>query len=283
MNAQIEIALNELSARASAVTFDDANLQAEAADKLRDAVGGAATDAMNGIERIVNAAKHVVIPNEVKQAVQALSDRLERTDAAIRALPNTFGESEAMLSEIAADALVRAESLAHAWDDCVERAGEALSELDGTFEDLFLQRVDVIEQRFETLVESMAEAIAEQLSAAPIAFVEQLRNDYLAGIEISGNTIESAGEQLASQVTRALEELDTYMRDEFAEALERKVEDMLERVLDGLAEDAFENVTLTQISTTVTTAIAPYLPALMAARALLGAIQSALQAMRMGF
>lgn len=192
--------------------------------------------------------------------------------------------------------------LSQSGDDLVsllEECQDALQSIDTTLEADDV--VDTLVGRLQVFTDQMGETIGEEQGAfrTAVAELSDLAAEELQGwmIQITehlSDQIGEAHEQVRQAVVEGLHQLSEALRAEIDHVGEKIVADVktrcgnaVETVVDKAVEQALHEITqtliMTEIGTTITSVIGPYLPAVIALRHTLGALQAALDTMRAGF
>jgi hypothetical protein len=135
---------------------------------------------------------------------------------------------------------------------------------------------------FDSLFDSLGGAATEQvqdwLKDATGALSDQLEET----VQQLGQTAEHAFDKLASSLKTAVENVGNDVTDRVQDRCADAIDSVIDAVVEQALTEVAETLVTTQIGATVTSTIGPYLPAVIALKHSVGAIQDALDAMRMG-
>lgn len=153
---------------------------------------------------------------------------------------------------------------------------------------------DDTEEDFETLSKAIVEESAEQLNEIYESLFEQLSGEELDALvdnfertrkllqesyenfgELSGELAERLGE-IAERVTRNLAE---ELKESFSRIIKDAMAELLEEVMEALLQEVIKAVALSQAGASLTTAMAPVMPQLIAVKGVISTINGLLDAL----
>lgn len=209
------------------------------------------------------------LPVESADAMGELTTATARLLQSGDGLAATMEHLQDALQSIAAtlDAGDIAATLEHRVESLAQQAANAAQEKRDAFEAMVEELRDGATEEVQEWITEAAEALSEQLAEAG----EQVG-------EAAEQALQHLHEALKTAVQKVADELAENVKTRCANALDAVVEAAVDRALNEVAE----TLITTQMGTTITSAIGPYLPAVIALRRSVGAIQSALDALRGG-
>lgn len=186
-----------------------------------------------------------------------------------------------------------------------ETSRTALDEAEASLQDELVQQNDAMSEQSNALVERgealvsndvshLSETATDALSAAEKSIEERLGDEHgkvLAGfhddLEHTQSTLTDAVRESTSALTNDLEQRMQQLGHRAVEECSRRLQDQAHRTMSNIAEDVGEeiatNLLLTQASLAITGALSPVLPQLIALRAIVTPIKTALKIARGGF
>jgi len=165
------------------------------------------------------------------------------------------------------------------WDD---RLGTCIGDLQAGAVARCDQGIKEIEGAVNSMVVRLQEAIETHLQLEPHQFIEAQLYDLLAVHERTAAALEQEVRRLAEDLVGSVEDATEIAAVKLRQRAEQAVRSALQEAVEGMLRDAFESTALSQIGVSITSSLSPVLPQLMAAKALLSAIRSALEALRLG-
>jgi hypothetical protein len=179
------------------------------------------------------------------------------TDDAFEVLGGGLGEMESLLATVRGATLAKFEDM----------SGEVTGAITSTLESSFAEISTAIKESFTGDLEDAFGQLTSQFGDLFSSF---------------GDTVEETATQLVEKGVEVFEDMASHAREEAIEALGSGVEEMLEDVLEGLAQEFVESIAMMGAGAATTAALAPYVPLLVAAKAVAGTINDLLEAMSFG-
>ena len=127
----------------------------------------------------------------------------------------------------------------------------------------------------EELSENQANEIAEAFSQMEDALT-QLLSEF-------GTQAEATGNQFQEQASEILSTVAEHLENALIEGVETAFQDAIDEVVAEIAEEIAKSLALMVTGAGITTALAPILPILVAAKVAIGAIKAALKLLTFGF
>jgi phage-related protein len=169
--------------------------------------------------------------------------------------------------------------LGEAVDHFEEQADNALKETVETFEDVATSVTDA----FTNKVESMFSEIQSHLTETVVGQFENDFSELTGNLEsIFGNvgeTVERVAGELVEGGAQILGDMASDIASDFMSAIEQGVTEAVEEVIGGLLEDIAESIAMMAVGSATTGVLAPYIPELAVAKAVVGAIKDFLDAL----
>lgn len=138
-------------------------------------------------------------------------------------------------------------------------------------------------QDFTSLGDELAQAAADQLEDWLVGAVDALGDELSGAVDDVKQAAADGAKNLGESVKNAIAELGDGMKDRIEERSREAVKDVIEAATERALTEVAETIMTTQTGAMITSAIGPYLPAVIAIKPALPAIQDALDRMRGGF
>jgi len=178
-------------------------------------------------------------------------------------------------------------------DTSFDGFGNTMDEIESDLEEFKNQTVETFEKAIEhvaeTLTSSMKDVFTMISSSVTDTATDQLSNgfDQLTSTfgdmfsNFSGN-IEDTAESLMESGAQIFQEMVEHCTDAVKDALVEAIEDAITSVIEQLVQELVEQVVQMGVGATITGAIAPYVPLLVAAKNVCGVINDLLEVMNLG-
>lgn len=138
---------------------------------------------------------------------------------------------------------------------------------------------DQVSETVETLAQRTAEKFAETLGETQITLVDEIEGLLRTTLGDIESLAEEVGDQANQRISDAWSELRTDVEQRFRDLLEDQVDQIGQTVISATAQQVVEDMALTQLSATVTSAMSAQLPQLATAKAVVGSVRALLEAM----
>lgn len=136
---------------------------------------------------------------------------------------------------------------------------------------------------FESLGEELAQSATDELEEWLTNAVDALGDELSGAVGEIEQAVADGASNLGSSIKTAVTDLGDNVRDRIEERARQAVGDVIEAATDRALAEVAETIMTMQTGAMITTAIGPYLPAIIAIKPALPAIQDALDMMRGGF
>ena len=279
-NEEFRRALAEVQRTASAVEIEIEAIGAALADRKQtlDAIAGRLGQGARDVGRTASQSGDAVVG-----VTKSRTDRLRAlvlidnmTDGARDAATSSARELQQALFQLRQNA-----------DDAVEATRDALLSYGDDTEKKIDALRDFITEELEVAIE---EALAETLSDLR-SQIEELPGEVVSIIEgefeevltkLRGNAEERIGE-VRNRVADMTDRLQTKVEDTGRALFEDEIRELGETVIARTMQEVVDDVVMTQISAQLTGMLSGYLPQLVVAKNVVGAVRRALEIMRAGF
>lgn len=265
-------------------------LEALSLDELR-LTGGQLTSAaaqLAGVTRVVAGANGSGAPPEIFLDPQT-SARVAGARQKSVEIVAQFQKLDALIDEHTEELRARVQGLENDLsearkdiEDWKDSTGEQLDATRSAVDEAIREAIEHAAEELEERKQRLRELIEERLIAEPATLLDELVQDLKDWMKNTQAILAGAADRLQSMSTETVRALTDESLDSARAAVDEKVREIIEQVLRDLAADVVESTGLTQIGVSLTSALAPILPQLIAAKLLLGQIKSLLEAMRMG-
>jgi hypothetical protein len=192
-----------------------------------------------------------------QQLVDSVDSLEDLTDDAFETLGGGLGEMESLLESVRAATLGKFDAMS--------------GEVTGAF-------TSTIESSFGEISEAVKETFTGNLDDA----FEQLTSQFGDLFTSFGDNVAEVASQLVEKGTEVFSDMAGHAQEHAVEAITSGVTEMLEDVLEGLASEFVESIAMMGVGAATTAALAPYVPLLVAAKAVAGTINDLLEAMSFG-
>lgn len=173
------------------------------------------------------------------------------------------------LSGVVADLQNSTQALQQTAEDSFESLGEQISE----------ENRSQIEASFDELSHQVSELQMGEM----VAHFDDLDLQILNVFETFSSTTDQMGDEMIDLGADLFQQVGDIVSDEIESGIQELIEDTIETTVNDLMEEVMENLVTMQLGVTVTTALAPYIPVIIAAKAVLGIIKKLISLMRFGF
>jgi hypothetical protein len=216
---------------------------------MRDELQSDFTDMVSkGWEVVATGHQHLV------DSVASLDDL---TDDAFETLGGGLGEMESLLDGVRAATLGKFEAM----------SGEVTGAVTGTMESAF---------------GDISEAVKGQFTGDLDEAFTQLTSLFTDTFSSFGDNVTEVASTLVEKGTEVFTDMAGHAQEHVIETITDGVTEMLEDVLEGLASEFVESIAMMGVGASTTAALAPYVPLLVAAKAVAGTINDLLEAMSFG-
>ena len=198
-----------------------------------------------------------VVATGHQQLVDSVASLDDMTDDAFEVLGGGLGEMESLLDSVRAATIGK-------FDDM---SGEVTGAITGTLESAFEEISTTIKETFTGDLDGAFEQLASQFTDTFTSF---------------GDNVGEAATHLVEKGTEIFTDMASHAQEHAVEAITSGVTEMLEDVLEGLASEFVESIAMMGVGAATTAALAPYVPLLVAAKAVAGTINDLLEAMSFG-
>jgi F0F1-type ATP synthase membrane subunit b/b' len=231
------------------------------------------------------------------QAIEEVSNTLgteignSRTefDGDITEAKEGMAEAKALLEKLESELTQAWETVEQAFSDTAESISQLQesiethkTETEGQFEHLTTD----IGETLKGAIADLLDQFNEQLSGAQTDAVTDCFDGMEEGLTTAygdfGEQAEAIADELINRATDIMSNVADHFENSLSSELEQIFQDAIEDAIKALAEEIAESLMMMGIGATVTSAIAPLVPAIVAAKALLGLIKAALEALTFG-
>lgn len=222
--------------------------------------------------------------------VAALTSSLEECAGALdrieTSMTRLLEKPQKMLEELQAHGSHLHETARQLFDSVSEdlqQAGDTLAELGDKVPDSIREKWESLGDTVNDLQDDMLENAGELWRDAVNEATDEWQNDLQEVLDKQMERFTDAAEMVQDALEQALEALTEFAEVRLAETVKEEARKLLETALERLRQEVMDGGVTSQIQTQLTTAMSPYLPQLMAVRAVASAIKQALEILRMGF
>jgi ABC-type transporter Mla subunit MlaD len=208
--------------------------------------------------------------DEAPAEIQQLHDATGRLLEALSGIERSAQEAAGAFSDLAA----RLED-----NDIVEDLTARLNEVT----DAAKEAIDDSLELLGTAGEELAEHVTGEVEQWCTEAADELTDAFRDAIDEVADAATDGAAALVDGVADAISDLGDQLRQRIEQRTSDAVHDVVETATDRALTEVAETVMTSQIGVTITSAIGPYLPAVIALKPALPAIQDALDVMRGGF
>jgi hypothetical protein len=239
--------------------------------------------------RLAERYQHALTPSSGADGSLSPSTAAGRVAAACQEVQDAFTALNREVTE--ADAWL--DDRRDEWLQQIEWVRRTVDEADSTVAEAIGPVLTLVEDGLPNAFSGKADTIAgelngvtgkldEHLEGRVTAAIESANDTIAAGLTASAEEIEEALNALRNAIDAAFRQVVTRLGEGVRASIEQAGRDIVNATIDAAVTDVTESVTMSQAGAQITTALAPYVPALVAASKLMGPLQDLLRAARMG-
>lgn len=218
---------------------------------------GQTLEAANGLYNDVTGA--------VDTCVEATGETIGKVEEAAELTMQTLGELESSVTELTG----RMTSLG---EDTIGKAGELASKI-----------TDDVTSRAENLFGDVTQALGSDFMDQAVAGFSGLTDNMGNLYENFESMINGLGDNVMNRLGEVFTNTIQHAQDEAAAKIEAEINDIINDAVAFVAEEIASNLTMATAGSATTAALGPALPVIVALKALVGAIKTALEILRLGF
>ena len=279
---------------------------ADAVNNLESSLTAAASELQSDEQSLEKAFDS--LENEIEGALAALDQPAETVNLLHEELRSAIDGDNTSLTEQFDQAKGIFENVKSAFDEFDEELGEGQTLTDDTLQGLTGIVTDLqtntqglqasAEENFERLsthvgsdqksqVEASFDELGHQIADLQmgelISHFGDLDTQLSDIFETFSSTTDQMGDEMMELGTDLFQQVGDIVSDEIEEGIKDLIDDTVETTVKDLFEEVAQNMAMMQIGISVTTALVPYIPIIITAKAVLGTIKRLLSMLKFGF